>query len=132
MTKMLTDSNDDALYAIFCAITDFASLSFAMRALNRRAYSVFKANRAAVMHAVARNLIGPSLPQAFRVVSNVGGREEPSEDALREAMASLTLQQRKRLEKNHSVMLRLEDLFSHRFASPTVSPRYSHPLCLFF
>lgn len=111
-----TELDVDVFQEILHAITDFATLSSVIRVSGRHAYPVYQAHKRTILYAVARNLIGPSLLQAFRLVFKDYEWQEPSADVMKDAMVSLTLLQRRQLEENHASISGLEDLFSQRFA----------------
>lgn len=110
-----TELPEDVIHDLLCALPDFGTLSAAIRLSKSHTYDVFVAHRGAILYAVARNLVGPCLPQAVKVLRWSQGRpvdKSFSTDDIIIALRSFTRKERAAIEKSCDVDSELEALFS--------------------
>ncbi|KAI0359090.1 hypothetical protein OH77DRAFT_1420643 [Trametes cingulata] len=72
--------SSDIVHEILTSIPDFQTLSAAIR-VSKAFYDVFQAHPKLITHAIARNVVGPALPQAARLAHYVHQRRPEGGDA---------------------------------------------------
>ncbi|THH23112.1 hypothetical protein EUX98_g8067 [Antrodiella citrinella] len=114
----------DVVDRILTCLTDFKTLSAALRTSKHLIYSVFRDHPISITRAIAINLAGPALPQALRAIRMKTMMENdlalalvPSESALENR--TLTRDIASKVEANAPIAHGLEDLFSMKYKDRT-------------
>lgn len=108
------DLPEDVVYELLCTSPDFAALSLLINVSNKHTYSVFKAHKRSILYAVVSNVIGPCVPNAFKLICHVESRSSDvlTADAIMDALLTLTRQERDMYEEIRATFDGLEALYS--------------------